>query len=59
MKPKVALEIIKECIAYKSVWGHFPDPICAREHIQILQAFRFVRVSPKIDVSMVPTLKRK
>jgi hypothetical protein len=47
MKPEVALEIIKECIAYKSIWGHFPDPNCAREHMRILQAFRFVRVLAK------------
>jgi len=47
MKPEVALEIIKECIAYKSVWGRFPDPICAKEHMNILQAFRFVRVIAK------------
>ena len=59
MKPNFAFEIIKRCIAHKSQFGRFPDPICAKEHMQILQAFRFVRVSPKICVSMVPTLKRK
>jgi hypothetical protein len=59
MKPNTAFEIIKKCISYKSQFGRFPDPNCAKEHMQILQAFRFVRVSPKIHVSDVPSLKRK
>ena len=47
MKPEIALKVIKECIAYKSIWGKFPDPITSKEHIRILQAFRLVRVLTK------------
>ena len=47
MKPEIALKVIKECIAYKSIWGKWPDPITSKEHIRILQAFRFVRILTK------------